>query len=47
MLHQAVVLADDYSLTHKSVFLPIDNNNLDGNQDGKSIPPPTPRTTSG
>ena len=46
MLHQAPVLADDYLLTHRSVFLPYDNNNLGGNRDDKSIPPPTPRTTS-
>ena len=46
MLHQAAVLADDYSLTHKSAFLPSCNNNSGGYRDNKSIPPPTPRTTS-
>ena len=29
------------------MFLPNDNNNSRGNRDDKSIPPPTPRTTSG
>ena len=47
MLYQAAVLADDYSLTHRSAFLPSDNNNSGGNRYDKSIRPPTPRTTSG
>ena len=45
-LHQAAILADDYSLTHRSAFLLSDNNNSCGNRDDKSIPPPTPRTIS-
>ena len=46
-LHQAAILADDYSLTYRSAFLPSDNSNSSGNRDDKSIPLPTPRTTSG
>jgi len=40
-LHQAVVLADDYSLTHRNAFAPADSSGSAGSRDDKSATSPT------
>ena len=46
-LHQAAVLADDYSLTHRNAFLSNDGNSAAANRDDKPVTLPNPRAPSG
>ena len=47
-LHQAAVLADDYSLTHRCAFVPTDSGGSASNKDDKSTTLPShPRMLSG
>ena len=44
-LHQAAVLADDYSLTHRNAFAPADSSGSAGSRDDKSATSPSSNNT--
>ena len=44
-LHQAAVLADDYSLTHRNAFAPADSSGSAGSRDDKSAASPSSNNT--